>query len=118
MQPEARISRAIRQLVTERGGFMFKVWGNAQMVTGLPDLVGVYRGLFVAFETKTPVGKLSPRQRYVLRLIDRSGGIASVPRSAADASNVLDRVDSWCESRGHATDALRTILDDQRRAFL
>lgn len=111
MQPEARISRAIRNLVTHRGGFAFKVWGNAQMIAGLPDLICVYRGVFVAFEVKTPVGKVSTRQWYVMRAIKRAGGIVAVPVSVADASDVLSRIDEWCESRGHVTDALRAGLE-------
>lgn len=96
MQPEARISQAIRKLIKQRGGFAFKVWGNAQMMTGLPDLICCYRGVFVAFETKTPEGKdPTARQSYVHRLIARAGGIVEVPRNVADASNVLDRIDTW-----------------------
>lgn len=93
MQPEARISQAIRNLVKHRGGFAFKVWGNAQMLAGLPDVICCYRGLFVAFEVKTPVGELSNRQRYVLRRIERCGGIVAVPRSVEDAEKILDAID-------------------------
>lgn len=94
MQPEARISRDIRKLVTERGGFAFKVWGNAQMMTGLPDLICCYRGVFVAFETKTPTGTVSARQAYVHRVIAAAGGVIAVPRSVADARNVLRGIDA------------------------
>lgn len=107
MQPEARISQAIRNLVKERGGFAFKVWGNAQMMAGLPDVICCYRGLFVAFETKTPTGVISNRQRYVLRAINERGGIVAVPRSVSDARNVLDRIDEWRDGRGHVTDDFR-----------
>lgn len=110
MQPEARISRDIRKLVKERGGFCFKVWGSEMMMAGLPDLICCYRGLFVAFEVKTPVGRLSQRQRYVLRVIQDRGGIAAVPRSVRDASDVLDRIDASLGMCGHVTDALSAGL--------
>lgn len=110
MQPEARISRDIRKLVKERGGFCFKVWGSEFMMAGLPDLICCYRGLFVAFEVKTPVGTLSKRQRYVLNAIQRCGGIVAVPRSVADARNVLRRVDASLATDGALTDDLRTSL--------
>lgn len=100
-------------MVKSRGGFAFKVWGNAQMMTGLPDLICCYRGVFVAFETKTPSGRLSERQRYVLRVIERSGGVVSVPRSVAEASNVLDRIDEWRAHDRHVTDELRASLPKQ-----
>lgn len=114
MQPEARISRAIRKMVTDRGGFAFKVWGNAQMMVGLPDLVCCYRGLFVAFETKTPEGKdPTARQAYVHRRIRRAKGIVAVPRSVSDASDVLDRIDAWHDRLGYVTDDLRAGLLQQ-----
>lgn len=94
MQPEARISQKIRLMVKLRGGFAFKVWGNAQMMTGLPDLICCYRGVFVAFETKTPEGKEpTARQLYVHGIIKRAGGVVAVPRSVADARNVLRGID-------------------------
>ncbi len=113
MQPEARISRRIRNMVKDRGGFAFKVWGNAQMMTGLPDLICCYRGIFVAFETKTATGSVSTRQSYVLRAIERAGGVVKVPRSVADASDVLDRIDEWRSFDGHVTDELRVSLQKQ-----
>lgn len=110
MQPEARISSAIRRMVIERGGFAFKVWGNAQMMAGLPDLVCCYRGVFVAFETKTPTGTTSAIQRHVIARIDRAQGVVRVPRSVADASDVLDRIDTWIALHGDLVDDMRAFL--------
>lgn len=111
VQPEARISRAIRHLVKSRGGFAFKVWGSEFMMAGLPDLICCYRGIFVAFETKTPEGRgPTRRQAYVHRCIRRAGGVVDVPRSVADASNVLDRIDAWRAFDRHVTDELKASL--------
>ena len=97
--PETRIQRAIQQMVKERGGFVFKVHGSETMMAGLPDLSIVYRGVPVYFEVKTAIGKLSDRQRYVMRQLVKSGAVVGVPRSVADASAILDRVDTAVERR-------------------
>lgn len=114
MQPEGRITRAIRAMIAERGGFVFKVWGSDHMMAGLPDLIGCYRGIFFAFEVKTPVGTVSKRQWFVMRAIKRAGGIVAVPRSVADASNVLDDIDTWCDTFETAMDTLKTGLQMQQ----
>lgn len=92
-QPETRIHREIQAAVRARGAFVFKVHGSETMMAGLPDLIMCYRGFFVGLEVKTPTGKVSRRQRYVMRRIIEAQGIVTVPRSVADALKVLDRVD-------------------------
>ena len=98
MQPEAKIVKAIKKMIKERGGFCFKVWGSEYMMAGLPDLIICYRGRFVAMEVKTAIGEVSARQRYVHGLIERAGGVVDVPRSVDDASNILDIVDVLIET--------------------
>lgn len=93
-QPESRISRNIMKAVRERGGFCFKVHGNELMTAGLPDIVCCYRGLFIGFETKTPTGVVSQRQRYVMTNIMEAEGVVTVPRSVQDAIAVLDAIDA------------------------
>lgn len=92
-QPEARLSRAILELIRARGGFAFKVHGGPMMMVGLPDIVACYRGRFLALETKMPGGSLHGRQPYVLSRIARAGGIVRVPRSVPDALALLDAID-------------------------
>ena len=86
-------------MVTERGGFVFKVHGSETMMAGLPDLSIVYRGVPVYFEVKTATGQLSDRQRYVMRRLIAAGAVVGVPRSVADASAMLDEVDAAVNTR-------------------
>jgi len=92
-QPESRLSRAILTEIRNRGGFAFKVHGGPLMMVGLPDIVACYRGRFLALETKMPAGALHGRQAYVLRAIERAGGVVAVPRSVPDAREVLRAID-------------------------
>lgn len=56
---------------------------------GGSDLVGLFRGVFVAVEVKTPVGRLSPDQKLYQRLVEAKGGVFAVVRSEEDAHALL-----------------------------
>lgn len=113
-QPESRLQMAIQKELKKRGAFVFKVHGSETMMAGLPDLVCAYRGFFVAFEVKTPTGEVSKRQRYVMRQIMGAQGIVTVPRSVADALNVLDAIDHVIINHQDVTDVLRTRFANDR----
>ena len=52
---------------------------------GGADLIGCFRGRFVAVEIKTPTGRQSPEQRQFQALVERLGGTYVILRSVADA---------------------------------
>lgn len=52
---------------------------------GGADLIGCYRGRFVAVEIKTPTGRQTPEQVTFQNLITAKGGIYVVLRSVEDA---------------------------------
>jgi len=89
-QPEARLSRKIMTALRERGAFVFKVWGSEHMMAGLPDIIGCYRGQFIAVETKMPGNTTSTRQDYVGDQMRRAGARVVVAYSVAQALEVLD----------------------------
>lgn len=89
-QPEARLSRLIMAALRARGAFVFKVWGSDHMMAGLPDIIGCYRGRFIAVETKMPGGRLSTRQVYVITKLREAGARVVVAHSVSEAMQVLD----------------------------
>lgn len=96
-QKESRLSRRIIDALKAEYGhdiFLFKVHGGPMMMAGLPDIIGCYRGMFFAFETKLPDhgNKPSERQSYVHRVMTRAGARVAVPQSTADA---LDSMRAW-----------------------
>jgi hypothetical protein len=99
-QRESRLSRQImKTLRTElKPCFCFKVHGSEFMMAGLPDIVGVCRGLFFSIETKVAgkEGNVSAVQELVHAKIRRAGGIVIVTSSASDA---LEQLRSQLESR-------------------
>jgi hypothetical protein len=92
--PETRLQRKIQDFLRDKYGsdlFLFKVWGSEFQLAGLPDLLGCYKGRFVALEVKTPETrtKLSERQKYVMRLISAAGGTVGVVTSTDDADVII-----------------------------
>jgi hypothetical protein len=104
-QPESRLSRKIKDHLQAVWGFdcfVFKVWGSEHMMAGLPDLIGCVRGCFFALEVKLPANRsgVSPRQRLVMGMIARAGGITAVVCSPAEAVAIIRA--SLPEESGHA----------------
>lgn len=91
-QPESKLSRQIMTELRRRGAWVMKIHGNEYMTVGAPDVMGVWRGMFIAVETKMP-GKehtVSPRQAYVHEQIRAAGGACVVATSVAQAVELLE----------------------------
>lgn len=56
---------------------------------GVSDILGCYKGRFLAIEVKRPSGKLSPDQELFLNHVRENGGIALVARSIDDIINII-----------------------------
>lgn len=68
--------------VAERNGHVIRFGvGNP----GGADLIGIFRGRFVAVEVKTPTGRQSEEQRTFQQLVERKGGVYVVLRSVEEA---------------------------------
>jgi Holliday junction resolvase len=89
MQPEAKITKKIREFLEEKGAFVFKIHGGPTMLAGLPDLIACYRGMFVGIEVKQPGKKPSLRQVFVHRQIVKAGGTVIVATCVEDVHRVI-----------------------------
>lgn len=81
---EKEITHSIRSLLKQFGIFHWKVWQGLGSTPGVPDIVGIYDGRFMAIEVKTERGKLSPHQEKFIQNINAHGGIAFVARNIDD----------------------------------
>ena len=97
---EAQIQHDIRLALAKTPGLV--LWRNhvgAAMIDGRKqsfglcpgsaDLIGCWRGTFVALEVKTPSGRVSPAQARFLSLVRSLGGIAAIVRSVDEALEVF-----------------------------
>jgi len=97
-QRESVLSKRIAAELKKQLGFdlfVFKVWGSAHMMAGLPDLIGCYRGRFFGLEVKHPETRSnqSERQLLVQGWIRQAVGLSEVvtsPKEAVDALRTLD----------------------------
>ena len=63
------------------------------MFTGSADIIGCFRGRFVAVEVKTPVGRQSKEQKlWQGQVEERGGGIYALVRSEDDARTLLQEL--------------------------
>lgn len=88
-------------------GFYFKVHGSAFQKVGIPDLVGLHKGRFIAVEVKAPgkEGNLTKIQEACIQKIKLAGGIAfmssSPEHTLEELKNELTKISSL--SRGRET---------------
>lgn len=92
-QPEAKLSKKIMQAWRAKGAFCFKVWGSAHQMSGVPDIVGVFKGRFVACETKMPGNEPSRIQQHRIKQIEAAGGRCVVAYSVEAAVELLEDID-------------------------
>lgn len=85
------IMRYLRTL--EPRGWFFKAHGSAFQVAGVPDIIGVYSGRFIALEVKRPkLGRATALQMAILRRITDAGGVAAIVYGVDDVRRVLSEV--------------------------
>lgn len=104
MQPEAKVTKKIREFLTAHGVFVFKVHGGPTMMAGLPDLIACVDGAFVGIEVKMPGNKPALRQLYVHRKIEAAGGEVIVAYGVSDVEHLVS------DDRGNTPAAPRKSL--------
>jgi Holliday junction resolvase len=82
VKSEQAIQKTITKAIEQRGGWCCKTITCNK--SGVPDILAVIDGKFIAVEVKTPKGKTSPIQEYQIKKIQESGGTAIVARSVED----------------------------------
>lgn len=90
-QPEARLSREIMKALRQRGAYVWKVHGGPMTTVGLPDIIGVWQGQFIAVESKMPGGALHGKQPYVIGKLLDHGARVVVAHSVSEALYVVAR---------------------------
>jgi len=92
---EKDITNAIlRYLKTVPGCFCWKTHGGAYGTAGIPDIIVCLDGRFLAFEVKTPSGKLTTLQESTLRKINAAKGIACKVTSLQEVKKIIENLNS------------------------
>ena len=63
---------------------------------GIPDIIGVYRGRFIAIEVKRPKGGVvKQEQKLFIELLNKYGGLAFIATSVEDVQRYLACEEIW-----------------------
>jgi Holliday junction resolvase len=96
---ETKVVAKIMVYLKSRGGFWIKIHGSPFQIAGIPDILGCYRGLFVAFEVKRDAtGRPTKLQAFQMGKIKAAGGIATLIYTVEQAVAELDRIDEISEA--------------------
>ena len=87
------VNQIMRYLKTVPECFCWKEHGGAYSTAGIPDVICCYRGRFVAFEVKTPTGKLTKLQETTLQRIRNAMGQAFKVTSLQEVKEILKSLD-------------------------
>lgn len=80
MAAEKTFENKIKQFLKENSCWHVKFFANAYTKIGVPDILGVVNGYFVAIEVKAPNGAPSELQKYNVREINTCKGFAVIVR--------------------------------------
>ena len=82
-------NQILRYLKTVPDCFCWKQHGSQYSTAGLPDVICCLQGRFVAFEVKTPTGKLTKLQDTMLHRIQRAKGYAFKVTSVNEVREIV-----------------------------
>jgi hypothetical protein len=86
MTPEAKVKKKVADQLKFLGAYYFYPVTGGYGRSGVPDIVGCYRGNFFAFECKSGKNKPTALQDKNLRDINVAGGISCV----VNEENMMD----------------------------
>ena len=78
MTPEAKVKKKVVAQLKEMGAYYFYPVTGGYGFSGVPDIVGCYRGMFFGIECKAGSNKPTPLQDKNLTDIKKQNGIAIV----------------------------------------
>lgn len=98
---ESRYQTKVLKHLRDRGVYCENIFANGYMAAGIPDIVGCYRGVFVAFELKVGKNRPSKLQKAKVNLINSIGGYAIVPYDTFEPiDELLDYIDEQLVNLG------------------
>jgi Holliday junction resolvase len=92
--PEKKVKDKVRKTLTESGAFHFMPATHGYGTSGVPDIVGCYKGRMFAIECKAGDNKPTALQLKNLSAIAAAGGYAEVINEAnlEDVAALLARI--------------------------
>lgn len=91
---EAALSKKMAKRIRDRGGWARKIAGGPGQ-SGLPDIIGCYRGHCLALEVKIPgrENTLTDLQAATLAAMKKGGAIAKMVTTVQQVDRIMDTID-------------------------
>lgn len=90
---EAEIARSIISYIVSQGGYAWKVHGSGVQSKGQPDIDGYIPTsvgiLHLKIEVKTPTGRPSALQNYMINLYQKAGYVAGIVTSVDELKELI-----------------------------
>lgn len=87
------VNAILRYLKAVPTCFAWKTHGGMYGTAGIPDIIACIDGRFVAFEVKTPSGKLTKLQEITIQRINEAKGCAYKVTSVGEVREILERLE-------------------------
>lgn len=78
MTPEAKVKKKVAAILRKRGVYYFYPVTGGFGKSGVPDIIGSFRGWFIGIECKAGKNKPTDLQQHNIDAIIASGGVAVV----------------------------------------
>jgi len=95
MTPEKKVKQVVVKRLKELGAYHFYPVSGGYGASGVPDIVGCYKGKFFGIECKAGKGVPTALQLKHLRLISYAGGFSTVIRET-NIDEVIGSLEEWC----------------------
>lgn len=89
MTPEGKVKAIIKMELDKLKPDIWYYCVQDRFTSGIPDIVGCYKGKLFALELKAPKKRPSKLQHYTLELIAKAGGYAQVITSFPELKQFL-----------------------------
>ena len=89
------VTAIMRYLKTVPQSFCWKEHGGMYGTAGLPDIICCIGGRFIAFEVKTPKGKLTKLQEITITKIKAAKGEAHKVTSVKEVQSILETLEVY-----------------------
>lgn len=94
MTPEAKVKKKVVAQLKELHAYYFYPVTGGYGRSGVPDIIGCYRGLFFGIECKAGKNKPTPLQEKNLKEIRAAGGLDMVVNED-NMHTVMDELRAW-----------------------
>lgn len=99
MTPEGKVKKKVKAILDEMDVYYFMPGTHGYGSSGVPDIIGCYKGTFIGIECKAANGRTTALQVKNLNHIGRCGGVALVINEE-NVSDLKELIHHEIQSRG------------------